>query len=144
MPSAVRDTLERFLAGRAPAERVVIAVAAAYYGHPAAAEREHWRPVIDVIDRASPGIVELGGVAARPGFAVRLAERPFPREFEAALRGAAAQVLATGTAAAAALPAARVPAPAPAPVPPAVAPRSRAGLVTRLVRAVRRWFSAAA
>src|SRR5260370_15993742 len=89
MPSAVRETLESFLAGRAPAERVVIAVAAAYYGQPGAGQRERWRPLIDVIDRASPGIVELGGVAARPGFAVRLAERPFPRQFEAALRGAA-------------------------------------------------------
>ncbi len=139
MPSAVKETLESFLAGRAPAERVVIAVAAAYYGQPTAGQRERWRPLIDVIDRASPGIVELGGVAASPGFAVRLAERPFPREFEAALRGAAAAVLATGGADAgggpAADPGARAAAGAAAP---------SASLVTRLVRAVRRWFSAAA
>ncbi len=137
MPSAVRETLESFLAGRAPAERVVIAVAAAYYGQPGAGQRERWRPLIDVIDRASPGIVELGGVAARPGFAVRLAERPFPRQFEAALRGAAAAVLATGSGDADTPPAAEAPALAATAIP-------AAGLVTRFVRAVRRWFSAAA
>jgi hypothetical protein len=139
MPSAVKETLESFLAGRAPAERVVIAVAAAYYGQPAAGPRERWRPVIDVIDRASPGIVELGGVAASPGFAVRLAERPFPKEFEAALRDAAAAVLATGGADAGVRPAAAVGGRAAA-----GSAGSRAGLVTRLVQAVRRWFSAPA
>jgi hypothetical protein len=139
MPSAVEETLAGFLAGRVPAERVVIAVAAAYYGQPAAGPREHWRPVIDVIDRASPGIVELGGVAASPGFAVRLAERPFPQEFEAALRDAAAAVLAPGGAAVGVGPAAAVGARA------AAGPAgSRGGLVTRLVQALRRWFSAAA
>lgn len=137
MPSAVKETLESFLAGRAPAERVVIAVAAAYYGQRAAGQRERWRPLIEVIDRASPGIVELGGVAASPGFAVRLAERPFPKEFEAALRGAAAAVLATGGADAGIGPAAEA-------GPGAAAGAAGSGLVTRLVRAVRRWFSAAA
>src|SRR5260370_42235121 len=137
MPSAVRETLESFLAGRAPAERVVIAVAAAYYGQPGGGQRERWRPLIDVIDRASPGIVELGGVAARPGFAVRLAERPFPRQFEAALRGAAAAVLATGSGDADTPPAAEAPGLAATAIP-------AAGLVTRLVPAGRRLFRAPA
>jgi len=46
-----------------------------------------------VIDRASPGIVELGIVPGGTGFEVRLAERPFPKEYERELRQAAEAVL---------------------------------------------------
>src|SRR5579884_1702710 len=92
MPSAsfpARDALEGYLAGRVPAEQLVIAVAAAYYG-----ERERLRPLVEVIDRAAPGVVELAGIAERPGFAIRVVERPFPPAYEAELRRAVAACLA--------------------------------------------------
>jgi len=93
MSSSVRQELEGFVAGRVKPERVVIAVSAAYYGERGNGKRETLRPLIDVIDRASPGIVELGIVAGGAGFEIRLAERPFPREYEAQLREAAEAVL---------------------------------------------------
>ena len=93
MSSSVRQELEGFVAGRVKAERIVIAVAAAYYAERGNGKRETLRPLIDVIDRASPGIVELGIVAGGAGFEIRLAERPFPREYEAQLREAAEAVL---------------------------------------------------
>src|SRR5437879_13604379 len=89
MSSSVRQELEGFVAGRVKAERIVIAVAAAYYAERGNGKRETLRPLIDVIDRASPGIVELGIVAGGAGFEIRLAERPFPREDEAPLSEAA-------------------------------------------------------
>jgi hypothetical protein len=85
--------LEGFVAGRVNAERLVIAVAAAYYREAGNGKRETLRPIIDVIDRASPGIVELGTAAGGPGFDIRLAERPFPKQYEEQLREAAATVL---------------------------------------------------
>src|SRR3989441_12665713 len=99
MPSAsspVKDALESYIAGRVKAERVVIAVSAAYYRDARNGRRESLRPLIDVIDRASPGIVELGTVQGGSGFDVRLAERPFPKQYEAQLREAAATVLSGG------------------------------------------------
>src|SRR5712691_3027763 len=99
MPSAsfpVRDALESYVAGRGKAERLVIAVSAAYYGDARNGQRESLQPLIDVIDRASPGIVELGTVQGGSGFAISLAERPFPKEHEAALRRAAEAVLSGG------------------------------------------------
>ena len=93
MSSSVRQDLEGFVAGRVKPERVVIAVAAAYYGERGNGKRETLRPLIDVIDRASPGIVELGIVAGGAGFEIRLAERPFPKEHEVELRNAAEMVL---------------------------------------------------
>jgi hypothetical protein len=108
------------VAGRVKAERVVAAVAAAYYGEGGAGSGERLRPLIDIIERAHPGVIHLTGTVDKPGFAVRLAERPFPRESEAALREAAQQVLGTH-------PASRIPPP---------------GLIGRLVGAIRRLFSA--
>jgi hypothetical protein len=93
MSSSVRQELEGFVAGRVKPERVVIAVSAAYYGERGNGKGETLRPLIDVIDRASPGIVELGIVAGGAGFEIRLAERPFPKEYEAHLREAAESVL---------------------------------------------------
>jgi hypothetical protein len=96
MPSAsspVRDALESYIAGRVRAERLVVAVAAAYYREAPNGKRETLQPLIDVIDRASPGIVELGTVQGGSGFAISLAERPFPKEHEAELRRAAEAVL---------------------------------------------------
>ena len=93
MSSSIRRELEGFVAGRVKPERVVIAVAAAYYREPGTGKRETLRPIIDVIDRASPGIVELGIVPGGAGFEIRLAERPFPEEYAAELRRAAEAVL---------------------------------------------------
>ena len=72
----------------------MIAVSAAYYGDARNGQRESLQPLIDVIDRASPGIVELGTAQGGSGFAISLAERPFPRQYEAKLRQAAEAVLA--------------------------------------------------
>ncbi len=119
--SPVRDVLEGYVAGRVKAERVVAAVAAAYYGPDAGSGmRDALRPIVDIIERAHPGVIELTGSESRPGFAVRLAERPFPKPHEAALRDAALGVLG-------AYPASRLPPP---------------GIVARLVTAVRRFFTA--
>ena len=99
MPSAsspVKDALEGYVAGRVKAERLVIAVSAAYYREPGNGKRETLQPLMDVIDRASPGIVELGSAHGGPGFELRLAERPFPKQYEAELRRAAEAVLSGG------------------------------------------------
>jgi len=126
MSSSVRREVEGFVAGRVKAERLVIAVAAAYYREAGNGKRETLRPLIDVIDRASPGIVELGIVPGGTGFEVRLAERPFPKEYERELRQAAETVLGRGEA--------REKAGEGGP--------ARPGLVARLVGAVRRLFGA--
>src|SRR2546426_7573907 len=100
MPSAsspVKDALESYVAGRVKAERLVIAVSAEYYREARDGRREALQPLIDVIDRASPGIVELGSADGGPGFDLRLAERPFPKQFEAELRpGAEAGLSGSG------------------------------------------------
>src|SRR3989441_1232466 len=99
MPSAsspVKDALESYIAGRVKAERLVIAVSAAYYREAPNGKRETLQPLIDVIDRASPGIVELGTAQGGSGFAISLAERPFPKEHEAELRRAAEGPLSGG------------------------------------------------
>ena len=93
MSSSIRRELEGFVAGRVQAERLVIAVSAAYYRDSRNGKRETLQPLIDVIDRASPGIVELGIVPGGAGFEIRLAERPFPEEYAAELRRAAEAVL---------------------------------------------------
>src|SRR5260370_23600589 len=114
--SPVSAALGGYVAGRIKPERVVITVAAAFYGARAGGERRALQPLIDVIDRASPGIVELGSVAGGVGFEIRLAERPFPRQYEAALRRAAETVLAAsgGPAPGGAAPAGGGPTPPPA------------------------------
>ena len=87
MSSPVKDALESYVAGRVKPERLVIAISAAYYGDSTNGNRESLQPLIDVIDRASPGIVELGTVQGGSGFAISLAERPFPKQYEAELLG---------------------------------------------------------
>jgi len=92
--SLVRLAIAGYVAGRVKPERLVARVAATYYGGGKAGEggrgkREELRALIEVIDRASPGIVELGSVESGPGFGIRLAERPFPKRYEAELRRAA-------------------------------------------------------
>ena len=51
------------------------------------------KPLIDVIQRAAPGVVELAARPGGAGFAIRLAERPFPKQYEAELRRAAEEYL---------------------------------------------------
>src|SRR5436305_1064607 len=90
--SPVKVALESYVAGRLKAERLVIAVSAEYYREARDGRREALQPLIDVIDRASPGIVELGIATGGPGFDIRLAERPFPKQYEAPPREAAEAV----------------------------------------------------
>ena len=120
--STVKETLGAYLAGRVKAERVVAEVAAAYYGEGGRGKREGLKPIIEVIERAHPGVVELAAAGDRPGYAVRLAERPFPKQFDSALRSAVEGVLSDGPAAA-------------APV------ELRTGFFSRIVQAIRRVFS---
>jgi hypothetical protein len=123
---SVSETLEGYVAGRVKAERVVEAVAAAYYEEQGARSREQLRPLMDVIERAHPGVVELAGTTDGPGFAVRVSERPFPREYEGAMREAVQVVLGKAECSA---PRSVLPAP---------------GLLSRLYTAVRRLFTASA
>jgi hypothetical protein len=135
MPSAsfpVKDALESYVAGRVKAERLVIAVSAAYYGDARNGQRESLQPLIDVIDRASPGIVELGTAQGGSGFAISLAERPFPRQYEAELRQAAEAVLG------------RVEARAEAGREAREGGTARPGFIARIVGAARRLFSPSA
>jgi len=122
---SVRETLEAYVAGRVKAERVVEAVAGAYYNREqGAASRERLRFLMEVIERAHPGVVDLSGSTEKPGFAVRLAERPFPKEYEGALKEAVGVALERGQFSA---PSSPLPAP---------------GLFARLYTAVRRLFTA--
>ena len=136
--SRIRETLEGFIAGRVQAERLMIAVATAYYGRDGAAgSRDGLGPLVDIIDRAAPGVVELGGVAGGGGggggggFDIRLSERSLPKQYEQELRRAVEAYLAshrtTGVIGVS---------PVPADSPP--------GVFTRLVGAIRRLFSGSA
>jgi hypothetical protein len=117
--SSVNDALTGYLAGQVTAEKVVSVVAAAYYGEGGRGKSDGLRPVIEVIERAHPGIVELTSASDKPGFSVTLAERPFPKSLENELRQAVAAVVT--------LP------PSPVPLP---------GLFARIVGAIRRVFNA--
>lgn len=117
--TSVNDALSGYAAGRLTAEQLVSVVAAAYYGDGERGTRDGLKPIMDVIERAHPGIVELSSASDKPGFSVRLAERPFPKRLEGALRQAVAAVVT--------LP--------PSPVP-------RPGFLSRILRAIRKVFSA--
>lgn len=121
--TSVNDALTGYAAGRVTAEQLVGVVAAAYYGEGGQGKGEELRPIIDVLERAHPGVIELSSRGERPGFEIRLADRPFPKRFEGELRQAVANALSSGIT----LP------PSPVPLP---------GLFTRIVRAIRRAFSA--
>ena len=138
MSSSVEETLEGYVAGRVKAERLIIAVAATYYGREGTpGVRDGLGPLIEIIDRASPGIVELGGVAGGrggsgggQGFDIRLAERSFPKKHEQELRRAAEAYVSshrtTGV----------IPTPA--------ALMTTPGVLARIVGTIRRLFSASA
>jgi hypothetical protein len=125
MSSPVRRELEEYVAGRCGVTRVVAAVMDAYYREGEGGKREALGPVIDVIERAAPGVVDLAAAGDTPGFRVRLAERPFPERYAHELRLAAGVALREWS----------LDAGAPAPPPPAP------GLLHRMVLAVRRLFS---
>jgi len=112
------------VAGRVTPERLVAQVAAAYYGQ-GSGKRPALRALIEVIDRASPGIVELGSVESGAGFEIRLAERPFPTQYEAELRRAAETYLLRENAGEG-------------------GKRERDGLFARTLEAIRRLFTASA
>ena len=127
--SSVNDALAGYAAGRVTAEQLVGVVAAAYYGEGGGGKREGLKPIMDVIEKAHPGVVELSAAADRPGFAVRLAERPFPQRYEGELRKAVAAV---------GIDASQVGIDASQPL----SNMPRPGLFTRIVRAIRRAFGA--
>jgi hypothetical protein len=93
MSSPVRRELEEYVAGRGGVTRVVAAVMDAYYRDGGSGKREALRPVIEVIERAAPGVVELAAAGDTPGFRVRLTERPFPERYAHELRMAAGVAL---------------------------------------------------
>lgn len=117
--SSVNDALTSYASGRMTAEQLVSAVAAAYYTEHGAGSREQLRPIIEIIEKAHPGVVELSGSTQKPGFAIRLAERPFPKRYEGELRHVVESLVTA--------PRSVLPAP---------------GLFTRILRAIRRVFSA--
>jgi hypothetical protein len=98
--SAVRAALEDYVAGRVTADALAGAVTRAFYGAPGRAGRDALRPVLEVVERAAPGVVALAQAEAVPGFTLAPAERTFPREYEAELKRAAATALAALPAAA--------------------------------------------
>ena len=121
---SVSEALQAYLAGRVTASQLAAVVAPAYYRETRNGKREPLRPIMEVLERAHPGVVELTASDARPGFAVRLAERPFPKRYEPELRQAVQAVLAEGGAASR----------------PASLVSPRPGFFARLVSAIRRVF----
>jgi hypothetical protein len=139
MPSAsspIREALEAYAAGALQSERLVITVAAAFYGAGDGDDRARLEPLVEVIDRAAPGIVELTSVPEARGFEIRVAERPFPKEHEPALKQAVQAVLARASAPGVSL--------AAAPPPPAPPPVATAGFLARVAGLLRRLFNASA
>lgn len=121
---SVNESLQAYLAGQVTAAQLSSVVAAEYYRGAGNGTRDTLRPVMDVVERAHPGVVELKASEHPPGFDVRLAERPFPKRYESELRQAVEHVLGT-------LSVSRVP-------PPQAA--QRPGFLRRIVAALRRVF----
>lgn len=93
--SSTEETLADYVGGRIKADRLVAAVAAAYYRERKSLKGEGWRELIAVIERGAPGVVELlASEGEGKGFEIKLAERPFPSAFEPALKAAAQKALA--------------------------------------------------
>jgi hypothetical protein len=115
--SAVETALAGYVAGRLTADALAPVVAAAYYGAPAEAQRAALRPVLDVVERAAPGVVALARADGTPGFVVAPGDRAFAPAYETALRDAAAAALRDWPVAA-----------------------RRAGMLDRLWGVMRRWL----
>ena len=127
--SSVNSALADYAAGRVTAEQLVGVVTSAYWSQESGVRsRELLRPIIEVIEKAHPGIVELSGSSDRPGFAVRLAERPFPKRYDADLRSAV-QAVVSAPGLTAPIPGSRLQTP---------------GLLARFARAIRKIFNASA
>ena len=90
--SSTREALAGYVEGRLKADRLVAAVAATYYRERKSLKGEGWRELIAVIERAAPGVVELAAAEGK-GFEINLAERPFPYQYEPALKAAAQKAL---------------------------------------------------
>ncbi|HYK09901.1 MAG TPA: hypothetical protein VEV39_03805 [Gemmatimonadales bacterium] len=90
-PSA-KDALAEYVGGRIKADRLVAAVAATYYRERKSLKGDGWRELIAVIERGAPGVVELAAAEGK-GFEIKLAERPFPAQYESALKAAAKKAL---------------------------------------------------
>jgi len=137
--SAVRTLLAGYLDGRVPADRLIPALAAEYYRTGDQRTRDALRPIMDVIERAAPGVGQLARTAGGAGFDIRLAERTFPASDEAELRrvvsstvgawGGGGEKAAVGT-------------PAGQGVPKGQRAPEAPGFLTRIFQAVRRLFSA--
>ncbi len=128
--SVARELLAAFVAGRVSADRLVPAIAAEYYRTPDAAQRDALRPVMEVIERAAPGVARLARTEAGAGFEIQLAERSFPETYESSLKEAAANALEGSWGA------------APTATTGSIATGS--GFWSRLIERVRRLFSASA
>ncbi len=94
MSSAISasDVLWEYHCERAAAEQVVAVVTTEYYRVGGGA-RNPLKPVMDVIERAHPGFVELASSPDKPGFQVTLAVRPFPKRYEHELHAAVREAL---------------------------------------------------
>ncbi len=123
--SAAKELLAAYVAGRVAAVRLVPAIAVEFYRSPDAQQRAALRPVMDVIERAAPGVARLARTESGAGFDIQLAERPFPETFERSLKEAAAGALALW-----------------GPAAPASAAATESGFWSRLIDRVRRLFSA--
>lgn len=135
MPSASspsRSALEDFVAGRLAADRLVAAVAGRYFGAAGRGEKEALRPLIELAERAAPGVVSLARRDGGAGFDVRVVERPFPQESINALRSVAQAALAASWSDAQTE--------SPSPRPKSLSPDP--GWLSRVVTAVKRLFSA--
>jgi len=119
--TSFNQTLSAYLGGDLTAEQLVGAVSSLYYRDRGNGTRDALRPVMELIERAHPGVIELSGSEARPGFAVKLAERPFPKKLEHELRQAVEKALGTAST----LPSSPIP---------------RPGFLRRFVAAVRKLF----
>jgi hypothetical protein len=91
--SSTREALAGYVEGRLKADRLVAAVAATYYRERKALRGDGWRELMAVIERGAPGVVELAAAEGK-GFEIKLAERPFPSQYEPALKAAAQKALA--------------------------------------------------
>ncbi len=120
--SSVNDALAGYAAGRLTAEQLVGVVAAAYYGEQGARSRQRLKPLMEIIERAHPGVTELSATASRPGFEVRLTERPFPKRYEAEFRQGVQALLVEGVS--------------------VKEVGAQLGVWSRIIRAVRRLFTA--
>ncbi len=118
--SSSANPLTAYLAGELTAEQLVAAVTAAYYGDTGNGKRETLRPIIEIVDRAHPGVVELTASDQRPGFDVRMAERRFPKRYEGELREAVQRIVGD----------------------PSISIPPTRGILSRIVAAIRKVFSA--